>query len=220
MIARPRPAHLQGVRRGAAAGAPHRARPRRGDPRRRPDAPAHRSATRCALLPARARAGINPDQVVAMGAALHAASLAAPEAGSYLLDVTPLTLRMGTVGGSPRRSSSEHARSPSITCATSRPCRTARRRSDARLPGRVEPGRKARAARRVRVRGLRARTAGEVKIEVTFEINTDGIVNVRRAIPRRAPRPRRRSRCRAACPRIRSRRSSPRTAPRTSRPTR
>src|SRR5512143_2898797 len=49
-------------------------------------------------------AGIDPDQVVALGAAIQARALlntSAAERGqaSYLLDVTPLTLRVGTVGG-------------------------------------------------------------------------------------------------------------------------
>jgi molecular chaperone DnaK len=98
-------------------------------------------------------ADINPDEVVAIGAAIHAASLAAPEAGSYLLDVTPLTLRMGIAGGSPviiRRSPVpiDHTRvittvkdhQQAIACGSTR---------------RVAPGRGQHAARRVRVLRLR-----------------------------------------------------------------
>src|SRR6476661_8439265 len=43
--------------------------------------------------------GINPDQVVAMGAALHANALLASATETFLVDVTPLSLRIGTVGG-------------------------------------------------------------------------------------------------------------------------
>jgi molecular chaperone DnaK len=44
-------------------------------------------------------AGINPDQVVAIGAAIHAASIGKQESDSFLLDVTPLSLRLGIAGG-------------------------------------------------------------------------------------------------------------------------
>ncbi len=41
---------------------------------------------------------INPDEVVALGAAIHADSLASTQSSTYLLDVTPLTLRLGIAG--------------------------------------------------------------------------------------------------------------------------
>ncbi len=42
---------------------------------------------------------VNPDEVVAVGAAIHAESLVSNSSETYLLDVTPLTLRLGIVGG-------------------------------------------------------------------------------------------------------------------------
>jgi molecular chaperone DnaK len=42
---------------------------------------------------------VDPDQVVAMGAAIHAASLIDTVHKAYLLDVTPLSLRIGVAGG-------------------------------------------------------------------------------------------------------------------------
>src|SRR5262249_3919281 len=44
-------------------------------------------------------AGVDPDQVVALGAAVHAGTLVDTRQGAYLLDVTPLSLRIGVVGG-------------------------------------------------------------------------------------------------------------------------
>ena len=41
---------------------------------------------------------VDPDQVVAMGAAIHAASLISSEQEAFLLDVTPLSLRIGVAG--------------------------------------------------------------------------------------------------------------------------
>ena len=44
-------------------------------------------------------AGIDPDEVVAMGAAIQGDALLDSESTAFLLDVTPLTLRLATVGG-------------------------------------------------------------------------------------------------------------------------
>ena len=43
--------------------------------------------------------GIDPDQVVSKGAALQASALLDANTSTYLLDVTPLSLRVATVGG-------------------------------------------------------------------------------------------------------------------------
>ena len=43
--------------------------------------------------------GVNPDQVVSMGAALQAHALIDRATETFLVDVTPLSLRIGTVGG-------------------------------------------------------------------------------------------------------------------------
>ena len=45
------------------------------------------------------RQGVDPDEVVAMGAAIHAASFVEEGSGAYLLDVTPLSLQIGVAGG-------------------------------------------------------------------------------------------------------------------------
>jgi molecular chaperone DnaK len=44
-------------------------------------------------------AEINPDELVALGAAIHANSLVSRNSQTYLLDVTPLSLRLGITGG-------------------------------------------------------------------------------------------------------------------------
>jgi molecular chaperone DnaK len=45
------------------------------------------------------QATVNPDEVVAVGAAIHAHQLVNRRRDAVLIDVTPLTLRVGTVGG-------------------------------------------------------------------------------------------------------------------------
>jgi molecular chaperone DnaK len=44
-------------------------------------------------------ADVDPDEAVAMGAAIHAATLVSDEGDAYLLDVTPLSLQIGVAGG-------------------------------------------------------------------------------------------------------------------------
>jgi molecular chaperone DnaK len=123
--------------------------------------------------------GINPDQVVAMGAALQAHALMDARTETFLVDVTPLTLRIGTVGGFTERIIERNTPVPidrSKTFTTSRD-------GQERVKIRVYQGESNRADEcemlgEFEFAGFRVGYRGEVKIEVTFEINTDGIVNV------------------------------------------
>ena len=123
--------------------------------------------------------GINPDQVVAMGAALQAHALMDAKTETFLVDVTPLTLRIGTVGGFTERIIEKNTPVPidrSKTFTTSRD-------GQERVKIRVYQGESNRADEcemlgEFEFAGFRVGYRGEVKIEVTFEINTDGIVNV------------------------------------------
>ncbi|MEZ4467819.1 MAG: Hsp70 family protein [bacterium] len=45
------------------------------------------------------QASISPDEAVALGAAIHADQLVNRKRDAVLIDVTPLSLRVGTVGG-------------------------------------------------------------------------------------------------------------------------
>jgi molecular chaperone DnaK len=123
--------------------------------------------------------GINPDQVVAMGAALQAHALMDARTETFLVDVTPLTLRIGTVGGFTERIIEKNTPVPidrSKTFTTSRD-------GQERVKIRVYQGESNRADEcemlgEFEFAGFRVGYRGEVKIDVTFEINTDGIVNV------------------------------------------
>jgi molecular chaperone DnaK len=123
--------------------------------------------------------GIDPDQVVATGAALQAHALMDSRTQTFLVDVTPLSLRIGTVGGYTEKVIDKNTPVPidkSKTFTTS---------SDGqeKVKIRVYQGESNRAdgcemLGEFEFSGFRIGYQGEVKIEVTFEINTDGLVNV------------------------------------------
>ena len=122
---------------------------------------------------------VDPDEVVAMGAAIQAHALLDNQQSTYLLDVTPLTLRMATVGGYTEQIIEKNTPIPidRTRCFTTASDNQERVRIkiyqgesniavDNELLGEFE------------FSGFRIALRGEVTIEVTFEIDTDGIVNV------------------------------------------
>ena len=123
--------------------------------------------------------GINPDQVVAMGAALQAHALLDSASKTYLVDVTPLSLRIGIVGGYTEKIIEKNTPVPiekSKTFTTSRD-------GQERVKIRVYQGESNRADEcemlgEFEFSGFRIGFRGDVKIDVNFEINTDGMVNV------------------------------------------
>jgi len=124
--------------------------------------------------------GIDPDQVVSMGAALQATALLGAETSTYLLDVTPLSLRIATVGGFTEKVLEKNTPVP---IERSKFFTTSRDGQD-RVKIRVLQGESARVEEceslgEFEFSGFRIAGRGEVKIEVAFEIDTNGIVNVR-----------------------------------------
>ena len=123
--------------------------------------------------------GINPDQVVSMGACLQAYALMDASAETFLVDVTPLSLRIGTVGGYTEKIIDKNTPVPidrSKTFTTSRD-------GQEKVKIRVYQGESNRADEcellgEFEFSGFRIGYRGEVKIEVTFEIDTNGLVNV------------------------------------------
>ena len=123
--------------------------------------------------------GIDPDEVVALGAAIQADALLHVGAKNTLLDVTPLTLRIGTVGGYTEKIIDKNTPIPierGKTFTTSRDGQEKvkirvyqgedNRTEGCEMLGEFEFG------------GFRVGLRGEVKIEVNFEIDSNGIVNV------------------------------------------
>ena len=122
---------------------------------------------------------VNPDEVVAMGAAIHAASLVAPSQPSYLLDVTPLSLRIGVAGG---LAETVIDRNTPVPIEQTRAFTTVQDQQE-RVKIRVYQGESRKADEnellgQFEFSGFKKAPRGEVRIDVTFEINGDGIVNV------------------------------------------
>ena len=123
--------------------------------------------------------GVDPDQVVAMGAALQAHALIDKATETFLVDVTPLALRIGTVGGFTEKIIDKNT---PIPIDKSKPFTTSRDGQD-KVKIRVYQGESNRADEcemlgEFEFAGFRIGYRGEVKIEVTFEIDSNGIVNV------------------------------------------
>jgi molecular chaperone DnaK len=122
---------------------------------------------------------VDPDEVVAMGAAIHAASLTESGADAYLLDVTPLSLQIGVAGGV---TEPVIERNTPVPIEQTRTFTTFKDHQES-VAIRVYQG-EAREAEENELlgqfdfSGFDSGLRGEVEIDVTFEINTDGLVNV------------------------------------------
>jgi hypothetical protein len=115
-----------------------------------------------------------------MGAAIHAASLVDQDSDdAYLLDVTPLSLQVGVAGG---LSEPVIERNTPVPIEQTRTFTTARDDQES-VTIRVYQGESREASEnellgQFEFSGFQRGRRGEVEIDVTFEINTDGIVNV------------------------------------------
>lgn len=123
--------------------------------------------------------GINPDECVALGACLQGGVLAGTVKGLLLLDVTPLSLGIETVGGVctrliERNTSIPITKSQIFTTATSF-------QSSVEinvLQGERPMARQNKSLGKFKLNGIRRAPRGVPQIEVTFTIDANGIVNV------------------------------------------
>jgi molecular chaperone DnaK len=123
--------------------------------------------------------GVNPDEVVAVGAAIQAAVLAGEMKDVVLLDVTPLSLGVETLGGLLTKLVERNTTIPvrrSQTFSTADDNQTA---VDIHvLQGERELARDNRTLGRFRLEGIPPAARGGPQIEVAFDIDANGIVNV------------------------------------------
>ena len=122
---------------------------------------------------------VNPDEVVAVGAAIQAGVLAGEVKGVVLLDVTPLSLGLETLGGVMTKLIERNTTIParkSETFSTAEDNQTA---VDIHvLQGERELARDNRTLGHFRLEGIRPAPRGMPQIEVTFDIDANGILTV------------------------------------------
>lgn len=123
--------------------------------------------------------GVNPDEVVAIGAAIQGGVLAGEVKDVLLLDVTPLSLGVETMGGIMSRIIE---RNTTIPVRRSEVFSTAEDNQPAVdihvLQGEREMARDNRSLGQFKLEGLPMAPRGVLQIEVTFDIDANGILKV------------------------------------------
>jgi len=123
--------------------------------------------------------GINPDECVAMGAAIQAGVLSGDVKGLLLLDVTPLSLGIETMGGV---NTKLIERNTTIPAKKSQVFTTAADNQTSVevhvLQGEREMAQYNKTLGRFNLDGIAPARRGVPQIEVTFDIDANGIVNV------------------------------------------
>ena len=122
---------------------------------------------------------VNPDEVVAIGAALQAGVLKGEVEDVVLLDVTPLSLGLETMGGVMTKVIERNTTIPARRTETFSTAEDNQTAVDiVVLQGERELASDNRQLARFRLEGIRPAPRGAPQIEVTFDIDANGILNV------------------------------------------
>jgi molecular chaperone DnaK len=120
---------------------------------------------------------VNPDEVVAIGAAIQAGVLAGEVKGVVLLDVTPLSMGIETLGGVMTKLIERNTTIPARKSETFSTAEDSQTAVDVKvLQGEREMGRENRTLGTFRLEGIRPAPRGAPQIEVSFDIDANGIL--------------------------------------------
>jgi molecular chaperone DnaK len=122
---------------------------------------------------------VNPDEVVAIGAAIQAAIIKGEVRDVLLLDVTPLSLGVETLGGVMTRVIERNTTIPARRVETFSTAEDNQSAVDVVvLQGERERAADNRVLGRFRLEGIRPAPRGRPQVEVTYDIDANGILNV------------------------------------------
>jgi molecular chaperone DnaK len=122
---------------------------------------------------------VNPDEVVAVGAAIQAGVLAGEVKNVVLLDVTPLSLGVETLGGVTTKLIERNTTVPVRKSETFSTAEDNQSAVDIHvLQGERELARDNRTLGNFRLEGIRPAPRGQPQIEVTYDIDANGILTV------------------------------------------
>jgi len=124
--------------------------------------------------------GLNPDEAVALGAAVHAAELSSKQGNTVLIDVATHSLSVGVLGGTVRRLIPKNTPVPTQAKEIFHPGRAGQKL--ARLPifqGESDWADECTRLGELMLSDLVVENRGDVPIEVTFELSNEGTLAVR-----------------------------------------
>jgi len=124
--------------------------------------------------------GVNPDEVVAIGAAIQAGVLKGEVKDVLLLDVTPLSLGLETLGGVTTKLIERNTTIPTSRSETFTTAADNQTTVEVHVQqGERELARDNRTLARFHLDGIPPASRGTPQIEVTFDVDANGIVNVK-----------------------------------------